>query len=93
MIFDENRGKLLNSGLGAEMRIALKKTYPLGELKLGTLRVGQTVTKKIPIINRSAAEATFRMSVTPAQTALQEAGILTISPSESCENFYFERNF
>ena len=69
------------AGLGAEMRVELKKNFPRGELKLGTLRVGQNITKKIAIVNRSAAAANFQMSVTSAQSALQEHGILTISPN------------
>ena len=61
-----------------KVEIQGKKNFPRGELKLGTCRVGQKVTKKIPIINRSAATATFQVHCA-AQTSIQE--VLTISPS------------
>ena len=51
------------SGLGAEMRVEIKRNLPRSELKLGTLRVGETVTKTVPIVNRSAASAEFNLSI------------------------------
>ena len=51
------------SGLGAEMRVEIKRNLPRSELKLGTLRVGETVTKTVPIVNRSAASAEFKLSI------------------------------
>ena len=66
---------------GTEMRIELKNANSRGEVKLGTSRIGQIVRKRVPVINRSSAEAKFTLSLTPSMNALQESGVLGVYPS------------
>ena len=63
------------------MRIELKNSNSRGEVKLGTTRIGQIVRKKVPVINRSSAEAKFSLTLTPSMNALQESGVLGVYPS------------
>ena len=49
-------------------------------LKLGALRVGQTVKRQVPIINHSPAPVTFQLTVTPSLAVLQDPAVLKVSP-------------
>ncbi len=51
-------------------------------VKLGALRVGQSVRKTIPIINRSPAPLTFSLALTPSSVSLQEHRALRIAPTQ-----------
>ena len=64
------------------MRVELKNAATVrGEVKLGTARIGQIVRRKVPVVNRSSAEATFTLTLTPSMNALQESGVLGVYPS------------
>ena len=51
------------------------------KVNFGALRVGQTSQRNLKLVNRSPAPITFTLAITPAVVALQQANILTISPS------------
>ena len=51
------------------------------KVNFGALRVGQTNQRSVKLVNRSPAPITFTLAITPAVVALQQANILTISPS------------
>lgn len=50
-------------------------------LNLGAQVVGKVVRKLIPIVNNSPAAITFSLALTPLTAALQQPGILSISPT------------
>ncbi|XP_069757040.1 hydrocephalus-inducing protein homolog [Narcine bancroftii] len=67
-------------GQGTEMKVEVinpknKVVYFHG------LRVGQTMRKVVPIINRSLAPVNFILAMTPNQQLLQSAKVLSLSPS------------
>ena len=49
-------------------------------VKLGAIRVGQTVKRSIPIVNRSPAPIAFNLGFTSSTPALQEKGVITYKP-------------
>jgi hypothetical protein len=51
-------------------------------VKFGALRIGQTVKKIIPIVNNSGAPMTFRVTMQPTSSALQESGVVRLLPTE-----------
>ena len=50
-------------------------------VKLGAMRVGQTIKKHIPIVNNSLKEITFALAITPSMPALQDSTVLMVSPT------------
>ena len=51
-------------------------------VKLGALRVGNTVKKIVPIVNNSPAPITFNLALTPSSSSLLDgSGVLKISPT------------
>ncbi|XP_067853715.1 hydrocephalus-inducing protein homolog [Heptranchias perlo] len=67
-------------GQGTEMKIEVvnpnnKVVY------FQALRVGQTVMKVVPIVNRSSAPLTFILAATPNQQLLQNLEVLSLSPN------------
>ena len=52
-------------------------------LKLGALRIGQTVKRRVPIINRSPAPITFHLSMVLTSEILNNNNILKVSPTSS----------
>lgn len=55
-------------------------------LKFGALRVGQTVKRTIPIINRSPAPLSFNVAITPLSPFLQQLpAVLKLAPSEQID--------
>lgn len=50
-------------------------------LNLGPQVVGKIVKKYIPIVNNSPAAITFSLALTPMTAALQQPGVLGISPT------------
>ncbi|XP_067905917.1 hydrocephalus-inducing protein homolog [Heterodontus francisci] len=69
-------------GQGTEMKIEVvnhkdKMVY------FQALRVGQTVKKVVPIVNRSSKLLTFTLAVTPNQQLLQNVEVLSLSPTGS----------
>ena len=52
-------------------------------VKFGALRIGQTVKKIVPIVNRSAAPLTFRVTMNPLNAALQGKGIIRLLPTDA----------
>ena len=51
-------------------------------VKFGALRIGETVKRTVPIVNQSLTAISFQLALTPACLALQERGVLRLSPSE-----------
>ncbi|XP_074644164.1 hydrocephalus-inducing protein homolog [Tubulanus polymorphus] len=67
-------------GQGTEMKIEV--VNPKQKIvNFGALRLGQMVKKQIPVVNNSPAALTFNLAVTPSQQALQQAGVLTVYPT------------
>ena len=50
-------------------------------LKLGALRVGQTVRRRVPIINRSPAPISFHLSMAFTSELLNDNKILQVFPT------------
>lgn len=50
-------------------------------LNLGAQVVGKVVKRYIPIVNNSPAAITFTLALTPTTPALQQPGVLSISPT------------
>ncbi|XP_033116735.1 hydrocephalus-inducing protein homolog isoform X2 [Anneissia japonica] len=70
-------------GQGTEMRVEVANPKDKN-LNLGALRIGQTVKKTIPIINKSPAPITFNVVITPFSQVLQQLPyVLNLSPSHS----------
>ena len=69
--------KLLSFILQVEVADPKHKT-----VKLGAVRVGQTVKRSIPIVNKSPASISFRLGFTPSTSALQDKGVLKYHPQE-----------
>ncbi|XP_051884712.1 hydrocephalus-inducing protein homolog [Pristis pectinata] len=67
-------------GQGTEMKVEV--VNPKNKVVyFRALRVGQTVRKVIPIINRSLAPVNFILAMTPNQQLLQNAEVLSLSPN------------
>ena len=69
-------------GEGAQMRIELAN--PAQKMvNFGALRVADTVTKTVKLINHSPTPLSFMLSLLPSSSipALQEDGVLVVSPS------------
>ena len=50
-------------------------------LKLGALRLGQSIKKIVPVVNKSPAAIEFQLAITPSSHALQEHNVLRLSPT------------
>ena len=68
------------SGKGVDLRLELRKPIPRGEIRLGAIREGQSVTKVIPIVNRSSATAEFQIVQAFRSEGLNQNGVIGISP-------------
>jgi hydrocephalus-inducing protein len=69
-------------GQGTELKVEVAD--PRQKIvKFGALRVGQTLKKLIPVVNNSAAPLTFCVTLNPATLALQEPGIILLSPTDA----------
>ena len=64
--------KIQICGESTEMKIELRKK--MKELKLGCIRLGEIVRKKISLINRAKKIAIFQLTATPHDPALQDQG-------------------
>ena len=51
-------------------------------VKFGALKVGQVLKKIVPIVNNSPAPITFRLAVNPTSPALQEPGVVKVTPTD-----------
>ncbi|XP_053402100.1 hydrocephalus-inducing protein homolog isoform X11 [Mercenaria mercenaria] len=67
-------------GQGTEMKIEVADPKHK-MLNLGAQVVGKVVKRYIPIINNSPAAITFTLALTPTTPALQQPGVLSISPT------------
>ena len=66
-------------GQGTELKVEVAD--PRNKVvKLGALRVGQTLKKQVPIVNNSPAPITFRVGFTPSNTLLNDRGIFRFLP-------------
>lgn len=69
-------------GEGAQMKIELAN--PSQKIvNFGALRIGDTVTRSVKLVNRSPISLTFMLSILPSSSipALQEEGVLAVNPS------------
>ncbi|XP_064015890.1 LOW QUALITY PROTEIN: hydrocephalus-inducing protein homolog [Pogoniulus pusillus] len=67
-------------GRGVEVKVDVLE--PPGQVvMLGALSIGQVVKKEVTIANNSAAPLTFKLSLMTTTPELQEAGVLSLSPS------------
>ena len=51
-------------------------------INFGTLQVGQTVRKTVPIINRSPAQITMHVTIMPTNPRLFKQNSLKVAPSQ-----------
>ena len=51
-------------------------------VKFGTLQVGQTVRRSVPIINRSPAPISFHVAIMPTNPRLYKQNAIKVSPSQ-----------
>ncbi|XP_059848459.1 hydrocephalus-inducing protein homolog isoform X2 [Hypanus sabinus] len=71
--------QILGQGTEMKVEVAIPKNKVV---YLQPLRVGQTVRKIVPIINRSLAPVNFILSMTPNQQLLQNTKVLSLSPKD-----------
>ena len=51
-------------------------------IKFGTLQVGQTVRRSVPIINRSPAQITFHVAIMPTNPRIYKQNAIKVAPSQ-----------
>lgn len=67
-------------GHGTEMKVNLKNRPKNDEVKLGAIRIGEIVKRRLTLINRSATTTTFQLTATPSDVVLQDQSVFNVHP-------------